>query len=655
MMIRRFFSILTMVSLAANANAEGSVAVKINKAMVVNETGSGDAMLWFDEQTAASAPTTRWKTSGNTACWPAGLVLDLGREYEIESIRLFDMEKAYRAEGGRLEIATGRPFEWNVAAAPEMKNEGRWVDVKINRRTQYLHLVKQATVMCNLDGQYPENCDVNIGEVIIIGKPVGKVHKTKKPHGKRPKPVTMDRFIGMNSYIDTDERLYDAVGTVREYRPWRWNGVDDVSKPISWEPMKVGDGDKYYAHMHQLGIDCMPCIHRHVLNSASEQIPSFGADPNIPETYRLMADYSFQFVARYGSTHVAERLLRTTEPSPKKSGLGYIRYFENWNEQNREWGDPTCHFTPYMFAAFSSASYDGHLSTMGEGIGVPVYSEDGVQDPIGIAQRAVAKAKTEGFGVVIVDTAGRLAVDQELMDEISALHQALRPTESLFVVDAMTGQDAVETAKVFNERLDFDGVVLTKMDGDTRGGAALSIKYVTGKPLKFISSGEKMETMDIFHPDRIADRILGMGDVVSLVERAQEQFDEKQARETRKKLARDKFGLMDFYNQIQQVKKMGNIKDLASMIPGVGKALKDVDIDNDKAFKGIEAIILSMTPAERDNPDIINGSRRKRIADGSGTSVAEVNKLLKQFEGTRKMMKSAVTGNMMQRLRGMRR
>ncbi len=295
------------------------------------------------------------------------------------------------------------------------------------------------------------------------------------------------------------------------------------------------------------------------------------------------------------------------------------------------------------------------LKVLGEGIGVPVYSEDGVQDPIGIAQRAVAKAKAEGFGVVIVDTAGRLAVDQELMDEISALHRALRPTESLFVVDAMTGQDAVETAKVFNERLDFDGVVLTKMDGDTRGGAALSIKYVTGKPLKFISSGEKMETMDIFHPDRIADRILGMGDVVSLVERAQEQFDEKQARETRKKLARDKFGLMDFYNQIQQVKKMGNIKDLASMIPGIGKALKDVDIDNDKAFKGIEAIILSMTPAERDNPDIINGSRRKRIADGSGTSVAEVNKLLKQFEGTRKMMKSAVTGNMMQRLRGMRR
>ena len=219
----------------------------------------------------------------------------------------------------------------------------------------------------------------------------------------------------------------------------------------------------------------------------------------------------------------------------------------------------------------------------------------------------------------------------------------------------MTGQDAVETAKIFNERLDFDGVVLTKMDGDTRGGAALSIKYVTGKPIKFISSGEKVETLDVFHPERIADRILGMGDVVSLVEKAQEQFDEKQARETRKKLAKNQFGLMDFYNQIQQIKKMGNIKDLAGMLPGVGKLIKDVDINNDQAFKGIEAIIMSMTPEERDNPQIINGSRRKRIAEGSGTKVAEVNRLLKQFEGTRSMMKSAVTGNLAQRLAGMRR
>ncbi len=302
---------------------------------------------------------------------------------------------------------------------------------------------------------------------------------------------------------------------------------------------------------------------------------------------------------------------------------------------------------------FRPAAID-QLKVLGEQIGVPVYTEEGEKDPVKIARAAIAKAKSEGIPVVIVDTAGRLAVDQELMDEISALHQAVQPTETLFVVDAMTGQDAVETAKAFNNRLDFDGVVLTKMDGDTRGGAALSIKYVTGKPIKYISTGEKMEALDVFHPERIADRILGMGDVVSLVEKAQEQFDEKEARELKKKLAKDKFGLWDFYNQIQQVKKMGNIKDLASMIPGVGKAIKDVDIPDD-AFKGIEAIILSMTPAERDNPDILNGSRRKRIADGSGTSLQEVNRLLKQFEGTRKAMKSVMTGNLMDKMRGMRR
>ncbi len=294
------------------------------------------------------------------------------------------------------------------------------------------------------------------------------------------------------------------------------------------------------------------------------------------------------------------------------------------------------------------------LKVLGEQIQVPVYTEEGEKDPIRIAKNAIAKARAEGVSVVIVDTAGRLAVDQQLMDEISALHKAVAPTETLFVVDAMTGQDAVETAKAFNDRLDFDGVVLTKMDGDTRGGAALSIKAVVGKPIKFVSSGEKMEALDIFYPSRIADRILGMGDVVSLVEKAQEQFDEKQARELKKKLARDQFTLMDFYNQIQQVKKMGNIKDLAGMIPGVGKAIKDVDISND-SFKGIEAIIMSMTPYEREHPEVINGSRRKRIADGSGTSLPEVNKLLKQFEGTRKVMKTAMTGNLMQRMKGFRR
>lgn len=294
------------------------------------------------------------------------------------------------------------------------------------------------------------------------------------------------------------------------------------------------------------------------------------------------------------------------------------------------------------------------LKVLGEQVGVPVYSEDGVQDPIAIAKNAIAKAKSEGYSVVIVDTAGRLSVDEELMNEISALHDAIKPSETLFVVDSMTGQDAVATAKAFNDRLDFDGVVLTKLDGDTRGGAALSIRTVVGKPIKFVSTGEKMEAIDQFHPERIADRILGMGDVVSLVEKAQEQFDEKQARELKKKLAKDQFTLQDFYNQIQQIKKMGNIKDLAGMLPGMDKALKDVDIDNKTAFKATEAIILSMTPYEREHPECINGSRKKRVADGSGTSIQEVNKLLKQFEGTRKMMKMAMgAGGKMNMMRNM--
>ena len=294
------------------------------------------------------------------------------------------------------------------------------------------------------------------------------------------------------------------------------------------------------------------------------------------------------------------------------------------------------------------------LKVLGDSIEVPVFTIEGEKDPIRIAQEAVKKAKAEGFPAVIVDTAGRLAVDDELMNEISALHKALNPTETLFVVDAMTGQDAVETARVFNDRLDFDGVVLTKMDGDTRGGAALSIKAVVGKPIKFVSSGEKLEALDVFHPERVADRILGMGDVVSLVEKAQEQYDEKEARALKKKLAKDQFTLWDFYQQIQQVKKMGNIKDLAGMIPGMDKAMKDVDIPDD-AFKSTEAIILSMTPYEREHPEAINGSRRKRIADGSGTTLPDVNKLLKQFEGTRKLMKGAVTGSLMQQMSRFRR
>ena len=307
---------------------------------------------------------------------------------------------------------------------------------------------------------------------------------------------------------------------------------------------------------------------------------------------------------------------------------------------------------------FRPAAID-QLKVLAEGIGVPVYSQEGEKDPVKVAQGAIAKAKAEGFKVVIIDTAGRLSVDEELMQEIESLSRAVKPHETLFVADAMTGQDAVNTASVFNARLDITGVVLTKMDGDTRGGAALSIKAMTGKPVKFVSAGEKMDALDVFHPARMADRILGMGDVVSLVEKAQEQFDEKEARELKKKIAKDKFTLWDFYNQIQQVRKMGDIKDLAGMLPGVGKAIKDVDIDNDKAFKYTEAIILSMTPYERENPHAINGSRKKRIADGSGTSIQQVNQLLKQFEAGQKMMKMAMgiggARGMMQQMRNMRR
>ena len=295
------------------------------------------------------------------------------------------------------------------------------------------------------------------------------------------------------------------------------------------------------------------------------------------------------------------------------------------------------------------------LKVLAESIGVDVYTEDGVKDPVGIARRAVDYAKAHSYDLVIVDTAGRLAVDEQMMDEIEAIKKAVKPQETLFVVDSMTGQDAVNTAKEFNDRLDFDGVVLTKLDGDTRGGAALSIRTVVTKPIKFVGTGEKLDAIDLFHPSRMADRILGMGDIVSLVEKAQQQFDEKKARELQRKIAKNEFNFNDFLGQIQQIKKMGNLKDLAAMIPGVGKALKDVEID-DNAFKGIEAIISSMTEKERVNPSIINGSRRKRIAAGSGTTLQEVNRLLTQFEQTRKVMKAATSmKNPMQMMRNMRR
>ena len=295
------------------------------------------------------------------------------------------------------------------------------------------------------------------------------------------------------------------------------------------------------------------------------------------------------------------------------------------------------------------------LKGLGEQIQVPVYSDETTKDPVRIALDAIKQAKAKGYDVVIVDTAGRLAIDEQMMNEIAAIKEAIHPNETLFVVDAMTGQDAVNTAREFNERLDFNGVILTKLDGDTRGGAALSIRTVVNKPIKYVGTGEKLEALDAFHPERMADRILGMGDIVSLVEKAQEQFDAEEAKKLQKKISRNQFNFNDFLSQIQQIKKMGNIKDLASMIPGVGKALKDIDIDDD-AFKGVEAIIYSMTAAEREDPALINGSRRKRIAEGSGTTVQDVNRLLKQFEESKKMMKMlSGGGKLMRKMPGMRR
>jgi signal recognition particle subunit SRP54 len=293
------------------------------------------------------------------------------------------------------------------------------------------------------------------------------------------------------------------------------------------------------------------------------------------------------------------------------------------------------------------------LKVLGGQVGAEVYTEIGNKNPVQIAENAIKYAKDKGFNVVIVDTAGRLAVDEEMMNEIDRVHKAIRPHETLFVVDSMTGQDAVNTAKAFNDRLNFDGVVLTKLDGDTRGGAALSIRSVVDKPIKFVGIGEKLDALDVFHPDRMADRILGMGDIVSLVERAQQQFDEVKARELQKKIAKNTFDFNDFLSQIQQLKKMGNMKDLMGMIPGMGKVLKDVEIGDD-AFKGVEAIIGSMTPKERENPHIIDGSRRKRIASGSGTNIQEVNRLLKQFEDSKKMMRlMSNKGAMSQMMRNM--
>lgn len=340
-------------------------------------------------------------------------------------------------------------------------------------------------------------------------------------------------------------------------------------------------------------------------------------------------------------------LLAGLQGSGKTTLAGKLAYFLE-NKKSRK---------PLLIACdvYRPAAID-QLHTIAERIGIEVFSDKESKDPVDIAQRGLKHAKENGHDTAIVDTAGRLAIDQDMMEEISALKKALKPQETLFVVDSMTGQDAVKTAKAFNEQLDYEGVVLTKLDGDTRGGAALSVRSVVKKPIKFIGTGEKMEDIDIFYPQRMADRILGMGDVVSLVERAQEQVDEEEARKVQKKIQKDQFDFDDFLKQLQQIKKMGSVKDLMGMIPGMGKAIKDMDIDDD-AFKGIEAIIKSMTPEERGNPKLIDGSRKKRIANGSGTSVQEVNQLLKQFKEMSKMMKKMGSkkdmANMMQQMQQM--
>lgn len=372
MYIRLFLITTILLLLGLRSELRGQVSlVKITEEMVTNESGSGDCMSWFDEPDLNKTPITRWITSGNVNCWPAGLVIDLKRVYRIHAIHVFDASKSYRVEGGYLKISGGRPFEWGDSITQPLCNAGRWIEVNCPMETRYIQLQKNATVMCNLDGRYPENCDLAISEILIEGEPVGEVETMVRVVGKRPEPCSMDLFIGMNSYINTPDKVHEAVGCVREYRPWDWNGVTDLQTPISWATLPDGNSDEYYRKLKNMGVECIPCIHRHVdEKNQAERIPHFGGDPAKPETYRIMADYSYQYAARYGSRKIPDHLLRTTEAAPKKSGLGLIRYFENWNEGNREWGDPQEHFNPYVFSAFCSASYDGHLGTMGEGFGV---------------------------------------------------------------------------------------------------------------------------------------------------------------------------------------------------------------------------------------------------------------------------------------------
>lgn len=372
---------LVLFSICACTSPELAV-IEISEDMVINESGSGDMMAWFDEQDLDGTPTTRWRTEGMSTFWPAGLVINLGRKYKITEVWIYDGPQENRVEGGQLILASGSPFEWSNLRPVNIQNSNAWIKIDWTAETQFIQLQKNATTQFNLQAEYPQNCDLAINEIILFGYPVDSEIPETKENEHVAFNIPMDRFIGMNSYIHTPDKVHEAVGNVREYRPWRWNGVTDLETPINWGDINnsgarneyarasLGNSDLYYKNMKDMGIECIPCIHRHVDESREhENIPSFGGDPDDPFSYEIMADYSFQFVARYGGSSVPERLLRTTEVSPKKSGLGYIRYFENWNEPNRWWGNPEGHFTPYQFAAFSSASYDGHLNQMGEGFG----------------------------------------------------------------------------------------------------------------------------------------------------------------------------------------------------------------------------------------------------------------------------------------------
>ena len=383
MIFIRTFMLILLFGVCSGCTHTKPVAtiITITEDMLIDESGSGEFMNWFDEQDLNGVPKTRWDTYGMSSYWPAGLIIDLQMKYRIESIWIFDAEGSHRVKGGRLKISSGEPFNWSSdTVSVDMENTGNWVKIDCPFETRFLQLKKHATLQHIAEGYFPENYDLAINEVVIMGYPLEDTPVNKEKPEFVPFNIPMEKFIGMNSYIYTPDKVHEAIGTVREYRPWRWNGTMDLTTPISWDVIEQltknrylqcdGNQDLYYQKMLEMGVECVPCVHRNIDESTQyENIPNFGGDPDDPASYKLMADYSFQFVARYGHTKVADGLLRTTELAPKKSGLGYIRYYENWNEGNRWWDDPKGHFTPYQFAAFCSASYDGHLGTLGPGFG----------------------------------------------------------------------------------------------------------------------------------------------------------------------------------------------------------------------------------------------------------------------------------------------